>query len=42
MGILTKIAAASLGGLNWLLLAVATGCTVLAAQAKRTAERLRR
>jgi hypothetical protein len=42
MGILTKIAAATLGGLNWLLLAVATGCAALAEYTKDGAERLRR
>ena len=31
-----------LDGLNWLLLAVATGCTALAEYAKSSAERLRR
>ena len=40
MGILTKITAATLGGIRWLLLAV--GAVTLAAQARRAAERLRR
>jgi hypothetical protein len=42
MGSLTKIAAATLDGTRWLLLAVATGCTALAEYAKSSAERLRR
>ena len=42
MGVLTKTAAATLGGIRWLLLAAATGCTVLAEYAKGGAERLRR
>jgi len=42
MGILTKITAAVLDGIRWLLLAVATGCTALADLAKDAAERLRR
>ena len=42
MGILTKITAATLGGIRWLLLAVATLANYLADLAKDAAERLRR
>lgn len=42
MGILTKITAAALDGIRWLLLAVATLVNYLADLAKDGAERLRR
>ena len=41
MGSLTKIAAAVLGGIRWLLLFVGATAVTLAAQARRAAERLR-
>ena len=42
MNALTRIAVGALGGIRWLLLALASGAVWLAAEAKRTAERLRR
>ena len=42
MGALTGIAVGALGGIRWLLLAVATGCAALAEYTKDGAERLRR
>lgn len=36
-----KYIAIILDGINWLLLAVATGCTVVAAQAKDGSDRLK-
>jgi hypothetical protein len=42
MGVLTKTAAATLGGIRWLLLAVGTAAVTLAAEAKDTADWLRR
>ena len=42
MGALTRIAAGALGGIRWVLLALASGAVWLAAEAKRAADRLRR
>ena len=42
MGALTRIAAATLGGIRWLLLAVASGASWLADVVKDAADRLQR
>jgi hypothetical protein len=42
MGVLTKITATVLDGIRWLLLAVGTAAVTLAAEAKDTADWLRR
>ena len=42
MNALTGIAVGALGGIRWLLLAVGTAAVTLAAQARRTADWLRR
>ena len=42
MGALTGITVGALGGIRWVLLALASGAVWLAAEAKRAADRLRR